>query len=382
MAGDHYHAIEALRAFHDAAVECAFLDAAVEGACAVTSRGAAGSPPRLLPMLAGGNDVPSNPDAYQFEPKLDGQRVIAIIEPSGVTLTNRRGGEITGTYPELAGLAAALAPHSAVLDGEVVTFSEKGRTSFQRLQRRMHVAQPTPRLLSETPVSFAAFDVLWLAGKLLVDRPQAERRRVLDRLEIKGPAWQTTPVLDASPDELMEACRELGLEGFMAKRVDAPYLVGRRSSAWSKVKCGRRREFVVGGWSTGQSSRERTIGSLALGCFDMTYDEAARHGQPQRLFYVGQAGSGLNEEMIGQLVRLFADIEVPSSPFVNPPRTALHWVRPILVAEVAYSEVTEAGTLRQPSIKGLRTDVVAKEVTWDEEIAACASGRQPRDWGD
>ena len=325
-------------------------------------------------MLAGGSGIPPNPDAYQLEPKLDGQRVIAIVEPSGVTLTNRRGGEITGSYPELAGLADALAPHSAVLDGEVVAFNEKGQTSFQRLQRRMHVVQPTSRLLSETPVSFATFDVLWLDGELLVDRPQSERRKVLDSLEIKGRAWQTAPVLDATPEELMEACRQVGLEGFMAKRVDAPYLAGRRSSAWSKVKCGRRREFVVGGWSTGHGSRETSIGSLAMGCYDVTSDDAEREGRPQRLFYVGQAGSGLNEEMIVQLTRLFAEIRVPSSPFVNPPRTALHWVQPILVVEVAYSEVTEAGTLRQPSIKGLRTDVIADEVTWDEEIATCFPG--------
>lgn len=326
-------------------------------------------PPHLLPMLAGGTGIPPNPGAYQLEPKLDGQRVVAIVSPSGVTLTNRRGGEITGTYPELAGLAAVLAPHAGVLDGEVVAFNERGQTSFQRLQRRMHVAEPAPRLLSETPVSFVAFDVLWLDGESLVDRPQRERREVLEGLGVTGPAWQTAPVLDATPEELMEACRQLGLEGFMAKRRDAPYQPGRRSTAWWKIKCGRRREFVVGGWSTGQGSRETSIGSLALGCFDVGPDDAERRGEPPRLYYVGQAGSGLNEEMIRQLTRLFAQIETNTSPFVNPPRTGLHWVRPMLVAEVAYSEVTDAGTLRQPSIKGLRTDVVATDVTWDEEIA-------------
>lgn len=326
------------------------------------------APPRLLPMLAGGNGIPPNPVAYQLEPKLDGQRVVAVVEPDGVVLLNRRGGEITPTYPELAGLAGALAPHSAVLDGEVVTFNEKGQTSFQRLQRRMHVAKPTSRLLAETPVVFVAFDVLWLDGELLVDRPQSERREILDSLAIKGPAWQTAPVLHATPEELMEACRQLGLEGFMAKRKDAPYAVGRRSTAWWKIKCGRRREFVVGGWSTGSGSRQESIGSLALGCYDTADLDT------QRLFYVGQAGSGLNEEMIRQLQKLFSQIELPSSPFVNAPRTGLHWVRPLLVAEIAYTEVTEAGTLRQPSIKGLRTDVVASEVTWDEEIAAAFSG--------
>lgn len=325
-------------------------------------------------MLAGGTGVPGDASAYQFEPKFDGQRVIALVGPDGVVLTNRRGGDITATYPELAGLRAAVAPRCAVLDGEVVAFNDRGQTSFQRLQRRMHVAQPTARLVAETPAVYVVFDVLWLDGHLLVDRPQAERRRVLDDLELKGVAWQTAPVLDGTPEELLEACRSAGLEGFMAKKLESPYLPGRRSSAWWKVKCGRRREFVVGGWSRGQGSRQQSIGSLALGCYDLTEEEAARRGQRPRLFYVGQAGSGLNDEMISQLRRLFAEISVPTSPFQNRPPAKLHFVRPMLVAEVAYSEVTEAGTLRQPSVKGLRTDVVANEVTWDDEIAARFAG--------
>ena len=152
------------------------------------------APPLLLPMLAGGNGIPPNPDAYLLEPKLDGVRVIAQVQPSGVTLLNRRGGEITSHYPEVGGLAEALAPHAAVLDGEVVTFNEKGQTSFQRLQRRMHVIQPSARLMADTPVVYAAFDVLWLDGEALVDRPQEERRRVLDGLAIKGRAWQRSPL--------------------------------------------------------------------------------------------------------------------------------------------------------------------------------------------
>jgi bifunctional non-homologous end joining protein LigD len=318
-------------------------------------------------MLAGGNGTPPNAAAYLFEPKLDGQRVVVLSSPDGVVLTNRRGGEITSAYPELAGMAEALAPHSAVLDGEVVAFNEQGQTSFQRLQHRMHVIKPPARLLADTPVAFVAFDVLWLDGELLVDRPQTERRQVLDGLGIKGRSWQTAPVLDATPEELLDACRQAGLEGFMAKKLDAPYSVGRRSTAWWKVKCGRRREFVVGGWSTGQGSRQESIGSLALGCYDTADQET------HRLFYVGQAGSGLNEEMIRQLQKLFGQISVPESPFMNPPPLKLHFVRPVLVVEIAYTEVTETGTLRQPSVKGLRTDVIATEVTWDEEIAGCFS---------
>jgi bifunctional non-homologous end joining protein LigD len=320
-------------------------------------------------MLAGGSGIPANPEAHQFEPKLDGQRILVIVEPAEVTLTNRRGIEITGSYPELAGLAGALGGHAAVLDGEVVTFNDKGQTSFQRLQRRMHVVQPTPELLAEVPAVFVAFDILWFDDEWLIDCPQHERTRILGTLRLTGPAWQTAPILDATPVELVEACRQLGLEGFMAKKLDAPYQPGKRSPAWSKIKCGRRREFVVGGWSTGQGSRQTSIGSLALGCYDLMPDDAERQGRPQRLFYAGQAGSGLNEDMIRQLTRLFAQIQVPDAPFVNPPKLALHWVQPLLVVEIAYTEVTEAGTLRQPAIKGLRTDIIAGEVTWDDEIA-------------
>ncbi len=321
-------------------------------------------PPRLLPMLAGAAGVPRDTHGWMFEPKLDGQRIIATVEGGLVTLTNRRGTEATDTFPEIRAIAADLVPHDVILDGEVVAFDDQGRPSFQRLQRRMHVVQPSARLLADTPVSFVAFDILWYDGELLTECPQAERRRILDTLQLKGGAWQTAPVLDASPAELMEACRQAGLEGFMAKRVDAPYLPGRRSTAWSKVKTGRRREFVVGGWSTGSGSRASSIGSLALGA----------HDPSGRLWYVGQAGSGLNEDMIRQLTRLFAQIERTDAPFVNPPRAPLRWVTPLLVVEVAYTEVTAAGTLRQPSVKGLRTDVIATDVMWDEEIAPCFGG--------
>jgi len=328
-----------------------------------------GRPPMLLPMLAGGEGIPADPSAYQFEPKLDGQRVIAVIHRATVTLTNRRGLDITGTYPELAVLGPAM-PAAAVLDGEVVSFNVKGQTSFQRLQRRMHVGRPTAQLLAEVPVVFVVFDLLWLDGDLLVERTTAERRRMLEALRIDGPAWQTVPVLDATPDELLVACRQLGLEGFMAKRLDASYVAGGRSAAWRKVKVGRRRDFVVGGWSPGQGSRQHSIGSLALGCYDTSIEEGERSGRPQRLFYTGQAGSGLTDAMIGQLRRLFEQIATPCSPFDNAVPARVHFARPLLVVEVAYTEVTEAGTLRQPSIKGLRTDIIAGDVTWDGEIAA------------
>ena len=162
-------------------------------------------PALLLPMLAGGTGPPPNPDGWMLKPKLDGQRIIAIVEDGHVVLTNRRGLEATATFPEVEGLAAALAPHDVVLDGEVVAFNEKGQTSFQRLQRRMHVVQPTARLLAESPVSFVAFDVLWFDGECLSTDPRrsgADSRQARD--QGLGP-WQTAPVSTPRPT----SCRGL-----------------------------------------------------------------------------------------------------------------------------------------------------------------------------
>ncbi|MGH9180504.1 MAG: non-homologous end-joining DNA ligase [Acidimicrobiales bacterium] len=321
------------------------------------------APPHLPPMLAGGTGAPRDRNGWMFEPKFDGQRIVATVHRGRVTLTNRRGSDATPTFPELAGLsgADALGGRSAVLDGEVVATDERGGPNFQRLQRRMHVADPPPRLLADVPVVYAVFDVLWLDGESLVERPQSARRQVLDSLALRGTAWQTAPVLDAPPGELLQACRDAGLEGFMAKRLDAPYLPGRRSPAWSKVKCIRRREFVVGGWAAGSGSRRSSIGSLALGYF-------AVPDVDDRLVYVGQAGSGLTEDLLGQLRGLFTATGRPTSPFAGPVPRGLSFVEPELVVEVAFTEVTESGTLRQPSIKGVRPDLRAAGVTADEEL--------------
>ena len=322
-------------------------------------------PPVLAPMLAGGIGLPHDPGAYVFEPKWDGVRTVVRVGDD-VSLMSRRGTDVSPAYPELAGLAEALRPHRAVLDGEVVAFAESGRPSFQRLQRRMHVRSPSPRLVAEIPVTLMVFDLLWLDGESLIGLPQTERRRRLEEVGVEGPHWHVTPLLTLPADEhLLDACRDAGLEGYMAKRRDAPYHPGRRSAAWSKVKCVRRRELVVGGWAPGHGAREGSIGSLAMGAWEVP-DEDAR---PSRLRYLGQVGSGLSESIIGQLQHVFERYAAERSPFANPVPRSLRFVEPVLVAEVAYTEVTEAGTLRQPSLVGFRTDLDPADVVLDEEIA-------------
>ncbi len=316
-------------------------------------------------MLAGGNGLPHDTDAYLFEPKWDGVRTVVRVGDD-VTLISRRGTDVSPAYPELAAFGDALAPRRAVLDGEVVAFSESGRASFQRLQRRMHVRSPSARLMAEIPVTLMVFDLLWVDGESLLDLPQTERRRRLEELGIEGPHWHTSPLLTILPDEhLLEACREAGLEGYMAKRKDARYQPGKRSAAWSKVKCVRRREMVVGGWAPGHGARQGSIGSLAVGPWEL----AGENARPSRLRYLGQVGSGLSEAIIGQLEHVFERYRARQSPFSNPVPRAVRFVQPVLVAEVAYTEVTEGGTLRQPSVVGFRTDLDPADVVLDEEIA-------------
>jgi len=318
-------------------------------------------------MLATSPDPPAGFDGWLIEPKWDGVRAVVTVHDGRVTIASRLGNDVTLGYPELAALAGALEGRSAVLDGEIVAFDERtGRPSFQRLQRRMHVRSPSAQLRREVPVQLLLFDVLWLDGELMAERPQAERRKVLEDLALDGPCWHTSPLLPpASPEDLLAACREIGMEGYVAKRADAPYLPGRRSSAWVKVKCVKRREFVVGGWSPGQGGRSGSIGSLAVGCWGLDPSTGTSTG---RLHYVGLVGSGLSGDTIRQLTQVFARTGRDDSPFAERLIGKLHYVEPLLIAEVAYNEITEGGTLRQPSLQGFRTDLNPDEVLADEGL--------------
>ncbi len=207
------------------------------------------------------------------------------------------------------------------------------------------------------PVTYVIFDLLFLDGHSLMALPYEERRERLVELGLNGPAWQTPAhrVGDGAP--LLEATRMQGLEGVIAKRLDSPYAPGRRTPAWVKVKNYRRADVVVGGWLPGEGNRSGRLGALVVGVHD---DDGV-------LKYAGRVGTGFDQRELDRLGRLLADRALEESPFEGrqPPKAA-HFVRPELVASVEYSEWTQAGTLRQPSYKGLRDDVDPLEVTRPE----------------
>jgi bifunctional non-homologous end joining protein LigD len=312
-------------------------------------------------MMAATGDLPDDTARWGLELKWDGVRVIAYVSADGVRASGRRTTELAGRYPELSGLSDLLPHHDVILDGEVVAF-EDGRPSFERLQRRMHVARPDPRLIREVPVRYVVFDLLYLDGRLLHDVPYTDRRALLADLELAGTGpVEVPPYLDggdaAQVAELMEFTKEQRLEGLMAKRLDSVYRPGRRVEYWRKVKNFLTREVVVCGWKPGKGRREGGVGSLLLGEYD----------GKGRLCFVGHVGTGFSDLTLDELYGALWPLRRPTSPYDEPvPREFARdaqWVEPRLVGEVAYSVRTRDGRLRFPSWRGLRDDKDPFEVT-------------------
>jgi bifunctional non-homologous end joining protein LigD len=306
-------------------------------------------PDSLAPMLAKSGPLPEG-DGWAFEIKWDGVRAIAYSEPGRIRFESRNHNDISHSYPELKAFNRALSSHRAILDGEIVAFDEDGKPSFGRLQSRMHVATEAAarRRVKDCPVAYIVFDLLWLDGHSLMDLPYEERRARLRELELQGPHWQTPDHVVGNGAAVLEASRASGLEGVVAKRLDSPYLPGRRSPCWLKVKNVLREDVVVGGWLPGEGKRRNRIGALLVGVPD-----------DGRLRFAGRVGTGFTEAELTFLAKTLE--ERPDSPFAGepaPPRGAV-FVQPTRVAEVEFTEWTSDGVMRHPSYKGLREEAPA-----------------------
>jgi bifunctional non-homologous end joining protein LigD len=312
-------------------------------------------PEHVVPMLAKLAPLPSNDDDYAFEVKWDGVRVILYSEGGRVRMESRNLLDVTPRYPELHAIGPALAPHAAVLDGEVVAFNASGVPSFQRLQARMHLADRSGvrRAMTTTPVVYMIFDVLHLDGRSTMGLPYTERRQVLEDLALDGPAWQTPSYEIGNGWALLEGTRAQGLEGLVAKRLDSVYVPGKRPGTWLKIKSKRSQELVIGGWVPGEGRRSGTIGALLIGYYD-----------GDDLVFAGKVGTGFTDATLRMLQDRLEPLHTDTPPFTRGrafPRDA-HYVEPRLVAEVEFTEWTDANTLRHPSFKGLRDDKDPREV--------------------
>jgi bifunctional non-homologous end joining protein LigD len=327
-------------------------------------------PDRIVPMMAKLGKLPRDDDKWAYEIKWDGVRAILYGEGGRVRLTSRNLRDVTSQYLELRSLGRALGSREAVLDGEIVAFDEDDRPNFGLLQHRMHVGSESTvrRLMKSIPVVYMIFDVLYLDDRSTMERPYQERRELLEGLGLSGSHWRTPAHHVGDGAAMVEASREQGLEGVVAKRLDSRYEPGRRSSAWIKVKNRPSQEVVVGGWLPGQGRREDRIGSLAVGCYDVTRAEADRGGVEQTLRYAGNVGSGFKEDDLARLSRLLEPLRRKTSPFEGrqPPKGTI-FVEPRLVVEVEFAEWTRTKTLRAPVFKGVRDDKDPQDVVLERE---------------
>lgn len=300
-----------------------------------------------------------------FERKLDGERCLAFADSAGVRLMSRSQRKITSTFPEIAEALAAQRRGDLIVDGEIVAF-EGARTRFGRLQRRLGVIRPAPALLRAIPVFFYLFDVLYTEGRDIRSLPLHERKKLLARsLEFRDPLRFTEHREGDGEAYLEQACRD-GWEGLIAKQAGAPYRSGRGLN-WLKLKCESAQEFVIGGYTDPQRCRAG-FGALLLGYYD----------GDGHLVYAGKVGTGFNTRTLHGLHDSLAELERDSSAFSRgqlSPGHGVHWVEPRLVGQVAFTEWTGAGRLRQPRFQGLRDDKAPADVV--REVAASGHIRAP-----
>jgi DNA ligase D-like protein (predicted ligase) len=292
------------------------------------------------PMKATLGEHPPTGPGWVYEPKLDGIRVLAVKDGDRIELWSRNQIRQEGRFPSIAAAVARQPGERFTVDGEVVAFDGE-RTSFGLLVGDAEVA-----------ISYYVFDALDIDGDDLTGRPLLERKaRLEEALEWAEPVCFSNHI-EGDGAVLKEAACKRGWEGLMAKRADSPYLPGKRTRDWLKLKCVRDQELVIGGWTDPQGSRTG-FGALLVGYYE-----------DGDLVYAGKVGTGFNDRTLKDLVDRLTARARKTSPFTRgePPTKTSHWVRPDLVAQVGFTEWTGDGSLRHPRFLGLRTDKAAKDV--------------------
>ncbi|MBD3732337.1 MAG: DNA ligase D [Sphingopyxis sp.] len=311
-----------------------------------------GKPPKFRPLqLATLVDAVPVGNGWFHEIKYDGYRAEVAAAGDDVRVYTRSGLDWTDKFAPLARHIAALGLPPCLIDGEIVAYGKDGNPDFSALQavlKRGHGAQD-----DGTDLHFFAFDLIELRGKSLTKLGNLERKERLEALlrDAAPPIAVADHVIGAG-EQLYAAMCGAGQEGIISKRADAAY-TGRRSRNWVKVKCTRRQEFIIVGWNP-SSAKGRPFASLLL---------AQR--EKGELVYKGNVGTGFDTDTMADLAKRFARLARKTAPLDVEAATArkAHWLRPDLVAEIAFAEFTASGSVRHASFLGLRSDKEAKDVT-------------------
>jgi bifunctional non-homologous end joining protein LigD len=308
------------------------------------------------PMAAALVDALPSGDEWLYEAKFDGYRALALKDGTKVRILSRKGNDLTAAYPAIRQAVGALTTKSAVIDGEIVAFDETGRPSFQQLQHRS--AKPSA-------IRYFAFDLLHLNGKDLHAETLSARRDALQKI-LAGSEVVFSAELPGAAEDVIQAIAEVGLEGVVAKRRDSRYEPGKRSGVWQKFKVQHRQEFVIGGYKP----ENRHFQSIVVGYYE---DKKLRFG--------GRVRAGFTAAQRAALFELLRPMKIEKCPFADLPTgktghwgegvteedmKVLKWVKPTLVAEVAFTEWTRDGHLRHSRFVGMRTDKDARSVVRED----------------
>jgi bifunctional non-homologous end joining protein LigD len=310
-------------------------------------------PEAIEPMTAMLADrVPRGAD-WLFEVKWDGVRAVAFVDREDVRLQSRSGLRCERQYPELAVMPHQIAASQAVLDGEIAVLDAKGVSRFHLIQPRIANTDPNTiaHLVRSTPVVYFAFDLLYLDGYDLRGVALDQRRELLRQVLTPGPSIRISEAFPGTGEELLEAARENGLEGIVAKHAGSTY-ESRRSREWLKIKISGEQEFVIGGFTQPQGDRDY-FGALVLGVH-----------QDGELRWVGNVGTGFDRKLLAGLHARLQSLIVPKCPFGERPKPDrdITWVKPELVCQVKYANWTPDDRLRAPVFLGLRNDKPAPGV--------------------
>jgi bifunctional non-homologous end joining protein LigD len=320
-------------------------------------------PEPVEPMLATLVDAAHFGDesGWSFEMKWDGVRTVGYLAGGRVKLLSRKGRDDTRAYFDVAEELTKINVRTAIVDGEIVVTDAAGRPNFGLLQHRINLTKPADidRTAKAYPAQLMLFDILALNGQSLIKKNYQERRAILEDLVPLQPGSriQVPPIFDGDLRAALDTADQLQLEGVVAKRRNSIYQPGRRTHTWLKIKLHRAQEIVIGGWRPGQGRRSGGVGSLLMGI----PTEAGLH-------YVGRVGSGFNDRQLDDIQARLDKLSRKTSPFIDVPREDArdaHWVKPALVGEISYGELTEPGRLRHPVWRGLRPDKSPSEVVWE-----------------
>jgi len=322
-------------------------------------------PTSIEPMTAEQRPQAFDDARWRFEPKLDGMRVLALLQDGEVRLVSRRGLNAADRFPSVAKAVGRQPASTLILDGEIVALDEQGTPSFELMQERMHLtgSAEIARAESRVPILYYVFDLLYLDGLDLRSVPLEDRLTTLQRVLMPTSEMRLLEPFETDGLTAYTVAQAHGLEGIVAKRRDSTYESGRRSRNWAKVKTRTSDEFVVGGYAAGEGARSHSFGSLLIG----RYDEQGE------LHYWTHVGSGFTDATLHAVKARLDALEVKQNPFTEKPPKDGHgaptWVRPELVVEVAYTQLTSDRHLRAPVFLHLREDRDPSELVGDPVAA-------------